>query len=869
MNLMMCLLLLWSPAQSEDCIQETRALLQTGRFIRALETIDTCMAEGLPRYRRVQAYELRARLRVYVQDFDGARADVAQLLRLDPQFRSNKEISHPVFHSMVMQRQSEIEKDQVRSVSKASEDRRLAPGYVVVIEREDIQQSGYNDLVSLLSDVSGFDISRGSGDVYANLYQRGFRSGANDHMLLLVNGIEQNDLHSGSAYLSRQYPLSNIEQVEIIYGPASTSYGPNAYSGVVNVITTSATSMDDSFASEIYLEGGSEQARTLDLTLHSKRQHALSWSLTTRMFQSDGQDLSSYKDWDYGPLNIKDDTYHDALTYRGPVVEQLLEEAPDIETSPYVHVSIDPQGNPHITPTLEGIARARSLDDAVRNSQDGESIAYSDTAEMWYVHGQVNLDKFSIGFETWKREEGNTGWYTDLARAGADNGNVWVPQQLSYFLNYNTNLNYWNISLSSRYKKHELGDTSQVLLTGYFNRSRGILDLLEGKQARWEKQYYEQISNQLRNEIRVAYSHWEHFRPTFGLETRTSTIQRDYLLTEEEDGQIIIEPTESTSSKNEDYAAFATLVAQPWATGNKPIRHLTFSLGLRLDHNRILDEVDDREEDFEETSPRLAVIYAPDDWFVKGVFTEAYRLPSNFKRFSTIDGFREATPVNLSPEQVTNYEVSTGWERAWDDDKSLRLDAVVYDTTYKGVISLEQIFTDDFIRTFRFSNQAGISVSGLQSSARLKFQAWERPWTVGGNITLTDARADGAFDLFNDKTQVSDIAHHRYNLSVHTRIWRGWDAQLRLNHVGKRRTGKGTTTPRNPQNGLDPYTLLHLTSHYKLPVRWGDLAARLRVDNLLDETYSHPGVWSANGISYASNLPQPGRRVYLGLTFRH
>ena len=65
-------------------------------------------------------------------------------------------------------------------------------------------------------------------------------SSSDEGVLFVVDGIEQNDLWSNVVYLSRQYPITNIKSVEVIYGPASTIYGANAYLGVVSVITKNA-----------------------------------------------------------------------------------------------------------------------------------------------------------------------------------------------------------------------------------------------------------------------------------------------------------------------------------------------------------------------------------------------------------------------------------------------------------------------------------------------------------------------------------------------------------------------------------------------------------------------------------------------------
>ena len=56
-------------------------------------------------------------------------------------------------------------------------------------------------------------------------------------MLILVDGIPTNA--TGTPFLIlNEVPLDAIQQVEVVKGPYSSLYGANAFSGVINVITT-------------------------------------------------------------------------------------------------------------------------------------------------------------------------------------------------------------------------------------------------------------------------------------------------------------------------------------------------------------------------------------------------------------------------------------------------------------------------------------------------------------------------------------------------------------------------------------------------------------------------------------------------------
>ena len=138
-----------------------------------------------------------------------------------------------------------------------------------MITEEEIENRGYHDLEALLHDLPGFDISQSNGILYSNIYQRGYRSVNTDRTLILVDGVEENDIWGNFVYLSRQYPLSNIESVEVIYGPSSTIYGANAFLGVISINTKKASQLikeDNKVGANIQAGYGQWNTRYLDAT---------------------------------------------------------------------------------------------------------------------------------------------------------------------------------------------------------------------------------------------------------------------------------------------------------------------------------------------------------------------------------------------------------------------------------------------------------------------------------------------------------------------------------------------------------------------------------------------------------------------------
>lgn len=114
---------------------------------------------------------------------------------------------------------------------------REAPAAVYVVTGQMIRDRGYLYLFDALRDAPGFDITWMGGLYGPILMQHGLDTPENNKMLLMIDGIVDNNLSAGTAQVYMQYSLQNVKRIEIIYGPASALYGANAMSGLINIIT--------------------------------------------------------------------------------------------------------------------------------------------------------------------------------------------------------------------------------------------------------------------------------------------------------------------------------------------------------------------------------------------------------------------------------------------------------------------------------------------------------------------------------------------------------------------------------------------------------------------------------------------------------
>ncbi|WP_186441672.1 TonB-dependent receptor plug domain-containing protein [Desulfamplus magnetovallimortis] len=143
--------------------------------------------------------------------------------------------------------------DVVTVASRTPESPSTAPAVVRVIDRSEILKYGYATLAQLLSAEPGFYISsQGSGSLP---YLRGIANG----VLILYDGVPIPTSGNRSYYpLDYELSLNSVRQVEIIRGPGSVLWGPDAFAGIVNIVPMKAADLDNENGGELEFAAGSE-----------------------------------------------------------------------------------------------------------------------------------------------------------------------------------------------------------------------------------------------------------------------------------------------------------------------------------------------------------------------------------------------------------------------------------------------------------------------------------------------------------------------------------------------------------------------------------------------------------------------------------
>jgi iron complex outermembrane receptor protein len=140
---------------------------------------------------------------------------------------------------------------EVTSVSKRPERLSATASAIQVITYDEIQESGAQSLPEALRLADNLQVAQKNSHDWA-ISARGFNTDLSNKLLVLVDGRSvYTPLYSGVFWNVQDYPLADLDRIEVISGPGSTLWGANAVNGVINITTKSAKDTQG-----LHLEGG-------------------------------------------------------------------------------------------------------------------------------------------------------------------------------------------------------------------------------------------------------------------------------------------------------------------------------------------------------------------------------------------------------------------------------------------------------------------------------------------------------------------------------------------------------------------------------------------------------------------------------------
>ncbi|GLX79222.1 hypothetical protein tinsulaeT_25620 [Thalassotalea insulae] len=675
-----------------------------------------------------------------------------------------------------------------------------APAAMVILTKEDISRRGYLTLEEIMSDLPGFDTITTNGTFPIASYQRGFRNDRTQRTLLLINGKVDNHLWNQSAIISKQYSVQAIERIEVLYGPAGAVYGPNAFLGVINIITRDPRTLsknEDYFSAQMVV--GDYNTHSIDFTGGGHLADA-NFIISGRLYDSDGPDIDDYADWGFNRPELLND--------------------PDVWG--------------------KAIASSDFNNDGVIDKFAGNKLGiYGDTTIGESVIAELSLGKWKLGTTYWKLEEGYGPYYPfDKAQSNVS----WFHDSNQYYLDHLSKVNKVEISSELLYRENNV--------YGYWAENSGGSVSLSNWNAynyatRFRQHYNYHWNNDLqlsggikyeRKKLTKAYRICGYWAGSL-CPTAPGGVNDGSDIHSGDDRDTIALPDSYPRHEFDPQSKVVTRDQGLFFQAIYDVNDWRFNGGLRWDKNSIYGSM---------TSPRGAVIYhySPTTTF-KLAYGEAFQEPSARLLYGGWTG-RAANPELKSEES-----------------KNLEFIAIHQTENFLHDISIFTAKYDNVIVNGGSGNLNGRDIWGIEYRGKVNINNIFSPSediTAQLYYSYTDAQSDDQyFQGYNSdgsdawvkkKDEAGDIAPHKVIAIVDIPFSENWTLNIQAHWLSKRtlfsqnplRAKYNNNRPSSENRAAKSY----FTVDTNLSYRTVDFEAGLRIDNLFGEDYLLPGVESAN-----------------------
>jgi len=126
---------------------------------------------------------------------------------------------------------------ETTSSMKRSQPVNTTPASIFVLERADIELSGYTTIPELLKLIPGIDARRIDNNQWA-VSVRSAASRFNTNVMVMLDGRNIGESNINGVYWEAlDYPIDDIERIELVRGAAGSLWGNSANNGILNIIT--------------------------------------------------------------------------------------------------------------------------------------------------------------------------------------------------------------------------------------------------------------------------------------------------------------------------------------------------------------------------------------------------------------------------------------------------------------------------------------------------------------------------------------------------------------------------------------------------------------------------------------------------------
>ncbi len=784
-----------------------------------------------------------------------------------------------------------LEEQVVVSGTRTELKLREVPATIRVITEDDIRRHGYQYLEEVLRDQPGFDSIFFQG-LYGPIFvQRGLDAPENLRTLVFVDGLLENNISAGSAYIKHKYNLHNVKRIEILYGPASSLYGANAFTGIINIITKNAEDVKNGFeytAGSYYYEPD----------FHRPAPNA-SASVSRRF----GDDKDA-------PSIIASGSWINSL---GPILNNRDNQTPSKSTyywsDSYTGSRIDNNHNVEIKATTKYVTLgAMESKDYSGQGTFATGAAYSDNGQIAFwntlnrtAYGKFQADlgsKFKEQLQVSYRETAVTdGTDADLTTFGSTSGKVTITRYKRpdseiafdnpFFIKWSQNANTIIGASMSVQKAYN-----------YSTRAQDYNSVIELQRTKLPEP--PNVDPSKRFYYRNSAGYLQHYWRFMDSTSMTLGLRYDTFSIKGREGPEFCGTDERTlpgGAANPSFIAAEEAAARGCTNSffdpNDPIDTKTLAPKLRTTRDYYRRAPADKT--YSSQNPRLGFVYSPSSRLsARILYGEAFRAPTVREFYSGSSS--RLTNASLRPEKIRTVEGGLIYYPL----PELRTEGSVY---YNYVQDMIFLAGTEIHRPGRgagsnysqFQNAGKAQVVGADLSADTSPLGWLKLYagytyqdsrlfdvndsTVLAHETVPDekekirnvdicraALSNAGYPLLRPACGQYDgemprVARHKLNLGSNFIIRQHFVIDLRANWIDAR-----ANIATNPTQRVPAYFLMNAGLGVRdWPIQRLDFT--LKVFNVFNQEILDPGFRDGKGDYFPSAHPQPGR--YIGFLITH
>lgn len=814
---------------------------------------------------------------LYQDSLEQAKVYALSILNIEPNYKIE---SHPNWRFRKILEEFRDSESFFHSPTRFISSQTNSTGTTVVITAHDLLIRGYQNLIEVLQDVPGIDISFVHQEGFPSIFFQGIKESAAGHFLFLIDGSRETDAWGNLTRLSNQYPLSMIKRIEISYGPSSDIFGPGAFAGVIHIQTfrnEEISKFREDLHQRVGARGflGMNQTQGIGPSVLAEGSAGVNFNknisavLNFRISSLLDEERHLDPFLDRSPYFAASDIYFDRLSISDSSL--LAGVLPQLPTShPYYTIIPGSNGKDSaLEVSPEGIQAAQNLDKSLFINPP-ELQNFIPAGESYFLGMRFRIQDFHFDINKWEAFSFAPASLVSRIHAprwdryfnGGVNAKVEYTQQVSSYTRFNVSLNFKNFTNS--WIGEDLCGYGFASDSCYNINSFDIVRLVRGEPPQWSGKLTEfrgarRVAKDLRGEFNADISTFENLILRFGVEANNIELIRSYRGA----GDNPLSSWNFGGFAGIEYNKWKNLILAVQIRGQGELFYSVFADGGFSDRER----------------PNLQIIPEP-IWnarinflpflseakrlSIQGQISRGINLPSRLAMYPDTSRLSNPTgniffPVNryLRAERTSRFEIKNTYI-----SPSLSVVLSGYYQQAPNILTtiphyedlpLEQLRNDQAYRVWGLLAQVKWRVVSI--SPHQKMEVW-------GNYSFTNAQKRNS-DTGNF-VNVGGIAKNQLNTGITYQKKNKFFVSLSSNIIGRRPSGLGTTLPLNGGDFPTKF-LLNSTISYDLN---GFFLIQLIGRNLFNTEYTQPGPRTGDNVYYLSEVPQPGRSLGLRVSYQ-